>query len=163
MQKCPTSTSYSHTTNTANTQWAKNYLKSNLNFMYQRFHEKCKYIPSILIDLNVYIPFQKLRKYLQQVCKSFNATPTHIMQRCYPYRLQASKYSALGNGRKALVHTAVSMPRIFKCHEDSPRRPFYVYIHPTLFDMADKKLVFCCVVACIQPDFFGCQQDFLVV
>ena len=25
------------------------------------------------------------------------------------------------------------------------------------------EIVFCCVVACIQPDFFGCQQDFLVV
>ena len=24
-------------------------------------------------------------------------------------------------------------------------------------------IVFCCVVACIQPDFYGCQQDFLVV
>ena len=116
----------------------KYYLKSNLNIMYQRFHEKRKYIPSIFIDLNVYIPFQKLRKYLQQLCKNFNATPKHIMQRCYPYRLQTSKYSALGNGRKALVHTAVSMPRIFKCHEDSPRRPFYVYVHPTLIDMTEK-------------------------
>ena len=26
-----------------------------------------------------------------------------------------------------------------------------------------QSIVFCCVVACIQPDFFGCQQDFLVV
>ena len=31
----------------------------------------------------------------------------------------------------------------------------------TLFDLID--LVFCCIVAWIQPDVSGCQQDFLVV